>query len=147
MSPIIEKLKGIPIGKIISKELKVKGISQRKFAHSLSMHPQTLNAIIKGRRELTLEMSLNMERAFEFEEGTLLILQTFARIEDFKKQKESIGKPTPPNIRRIVFWDTDFDKIDWIKSKQSVIKRVLERGNEFEKREILDYYNIKSEKS
>jgi hypothetical protein len=32
------------------------------------------------------------------------------------------------------------EKIDWEKQKKAVIKRVFERGNEIEKREIIRFY-------
>jgi hypothetical protein len=39
-----------------------------------------------------------------------------------------------------LFWDTNFDKIDWIAKKTAVIKRVFERGNEEEIQEIIRFY-------
>ena len=36
---------------------------------------------------------------------------------------------------------TDISKINWIKEKESVIKRILERGNNLEKEEINRFYN------
>ena len=47
-----------------------------------------------------------------------------------------------PRLRRILFWDTDMDKIDWTKQKKAVIKRVRERGNFQEKKEIAEFYHI-----
>lgn len=45
--------------------------------------------------------------------------------------------------RRILFWDTDFDKIDWGKSRNFVIARVIERGNREEQEEIARFYGIR----
>ena len=47
-----------------------------------------------------------------------------------------------PDVRRILFWDTDFDSIDWAANKESVISRILDRGNDTEKAEIARYYGI-----
>ncbi len=44
------------------------------------------------------------------------------------------------NLRRSLFWDTDFDKIDWDFNAQAVIDRVLQMGTLEEFKEILKYY-------
>jgi hypothetical protein len=41
-----------------------------------------------------------------------------------------------PHIRKILFGDTNFDKINWDKYKKAVIQRVSERGNKEEINEI-----------
>jgi hypothetical protein len=43
-------------------------------------------------------------------------------------------------IREILFWDTDFNKLDWQQYKSSIIKRIFERGNDMEIREIISFY-------
>lgn len=50
-----------------------------------------------------------------------------------------------PKVRPILFWDTDFYKIDWERQKSAVIKRIKERGNAEEKKEIANFYNINPE--
>ncbi|MBW8200280.1 hypothetical protein [Flagellimonas abyssi] len=45
-----EKYKGIHQGLILERELKKKSLKQRPFALSINEHPQTINAIVKGRR-------------------------------------------------------------------------------------------------
>jgi len=59
---------------------------------------------------------------------------------------ESEKKSTPnlDKLRRVLFWDTSFDKIDWDKNKRAVIKRVLERGNTTEIDEITSFYGVKT---
>lgn len=42
----------------------------------------------------------------------------------------------------MLFWDTDFDKIDWGRYRNSIIQRVLEKGNEEEREEIIRFYGI-----
>ncbi|WPU93730.1 hypothetical protein SNE25_30900 [Mucilaginibacter sabulilitoris] len=54
----------------------------------------------------------------------------------------NINRPDISKLRRILFWDTDFDKIDWQRQKNAVIRRVWERGNEDEKKEIQRFYGI-----
>ena len=136
----IDLLKGIHPGKIIDRDLKRKSISQREFAKQINEHSQTLNAIITGRRNITTEMAIKIEKMFGYDEGFLLILQVLYNIAKYKE--DSRKKRKAPNIRTIIFWDTDFKTIDWEKNKYAVIKRVLERGNDKEIEEIAKYYNI-----
>jgi antitoxin HigA-1 len=46
----------------------------------------------------------------------------------------------PKNLRKSLFWDIDFSKINWEKQFKAVIERVYERGNELEKSEIVKFY-------
>lgn len=136
----IDLLKGIHPGKIIDRDLKRRSISQREFAKQINEHSQTLNAIITGRRNITTEMAIKIEKMFGYDEGFLLILQVLYNIAKYKE--DSRKKRKAPNVRTIIFWDTDFKTIDWEKNKYAVIKRVLERGNDKEIEEIAKYYNI-----
>lgn len=138
----IDILKGIHPGKIIGRDLQKRNLSQRTFAASIGQHSQTLNAVITGRRNLTTEMALKIEQAFGYEEGFLLTLQAFYEIAAYKNRMASDSVSGTPAIRRSLFWDTDFDTIDWGRHKRAVIGRVLERGNEAEKREIARFYGI-----
>ena len=138
----IDILKGILPGKIISRELKQRAISQRAFASAIKEHSQTLNAIIAGRRRMTTEMALKIESALGFEEGFLLTLQIYHDIAEYKNVHNSNSVSGIPNVRRCLFWDTDFDKIDWGKYKECIINRVLERGNQEEIAEIARFYGM-----
>lgn len=129
-------------GKIISRELKRRKLSQRRFAESIHEHSQTLNAVITGRRRLTIEMAIKIDEALGYEEGFLLTLQTFYDIAQHKAQKASETVDGVPNIRKILFWDTDFERIDWGTYKKYVIGRVLERGTKEEINEIRRFYKI-----
>lgn len=142
MKSKIEILKGIHPGKIIDRDLRKRHLSQRAFAASIGEHSQTLNAVIAGRRNLTTEMALKIEQAFGYEEGFLLTLQAFHEIAAYKNRMASDSVDGVPDIRRSLFWDTDFDRIDWGRYKSAVIARVSERGNDAEKAEIARFYGI-----
>jgi hypothetical protein len=45
-----------------------------------------------------------------------------------------------PNLPRRLFWDCNFDKIDWEKGYLSVIARVIERGDKEELEEMVRFY-------
>lgn len=138
----INILKGIAPGKLIGRELEKRSISQRAIASKLGVHSQTLNAVIMGRRQLTTEVALKLESALDIPEGFLLTLQAYYNIEQYKRHEASASISGIPNIRRILFWDTDFDKIDWGVYKKYVVERVMERGNEQEKQEIMRFYGL-----
>jgi len=48
--------------------------------------------------------------------------------------------PDFTKLRRIIFWDTKTENIDWETQKDSVILRVFERGNDIERNEIIRFY-------
>ena len=99
MKSRIDILKGIHPGKIIGRDLKKRNLSQRSFAAS---------------------------KAFGYEEGFLLLLQTYYEIAEYKNGQKSRAISGTPTIRRSLFWDTDFDTLDWGRYRESVIARVLE---------------------
>lgn len=138
MERLIEKYKGIHPGVILERELKKKNLKQAPFALSLQIYPQTLNAITKGKRGITPELSLKIDRALGLEEGTMHILQAYYEIQKIKFKNSQ--RPDLSILRKALFWDTDIDKIDWEQQYKSVIKRVFERGNLQEKEEIIKFY-------
>lgn len=138
----IENIKGMHPGALIKHELIKKKISQRKFAASIDEHWQILNAVINEKRGISLGTALKIEKEFGYQEGFLMILQVYYDIEKQKQKEIRKGLKGIPNVRRILFWDTDFDSIDWAASKESIISRVLERGSEEEKSEIARYYGL-----
>lgn len=141
----IENVKGMHPGALIKHELNRKKISQRKFAASINEHWQILNAVINEKRGISLGTALKVEKEFGYDEGFLMILQVYYDIEKQKQKQIRSTLKGVPAIRRIIFWDADFDSIDWAASKESVISRVLERGTEEEIAEIARYYGMNIE--
>ncbi|MFT4072106.1 MAG: HigA family addiction module antitoxin [Dysgonamonadaceae bacterium] len=138
----LDTYKGISPGKIIDRRLKKLNLSQRALARKIGEHSQSINAVITGRRSLTTELSIKIERALGYEEGFLLALQAYYSVAEYKRKEASSSVLGIPNIRKILFWDTDFDKIDWGRYRKAVIQRVFERGNDSEKEEIIRFYGI-----
>lgn len=58
----------------------------------------------------------------------------------FLKNIFKARKGDKPNLPPRLFWDSNFDKIDWQTMYLAVIDRVIERGNEDEWDEIVRYY-------
>jgi len=132
-------IKGVHPGLILNYELTKRKIAKGRFALSLSEYPQTLVSITKGKRNMNTALAMKIEKSLGMEEGYFMILQVFYEIEK-EKNKQDNKHPDLTKIRRVLFWDTDFDKIQWEKHKRSVIKRVFERGNQEEHQEIIRFY-------
>lgn len=92
----------------------------------------------QGKRKMNTDLALKIEKALSIEEGFFMTLQVFYEIKEFKKKQ--ILHPDFTKLRRIIFWNTKMDNIDWETQKNSVLKRVFERGNEIEKNEIIRFY-------
>lgn len=142
MTELTSAYKGIHPGKIIEWNLKKKHLSQRDLAEKIGEHYQTINAVIKGRRSLTIETSLKLDSFLGFDDGFFYMLQAYYEVNQYRKALLSSTVTGVPDIRRILFWDTDFDKIDWGKSRNFVISRIMERGNRKEQEEIARFYGI-----
>jgi plasmid maintenance system antidote protein VapI len=140
MTKEFERYKGIHPGAVIERELNKKKLSQRPFALSLPEHPQTFNAITKGKRDLNTALALKIEKALGLEEGTLMVLQVYHDIRKERQKQNALIHPDFSIINKALFWDTDINKIDWEKYYKAVIRRVFERGDEAEKQEILRFY-------
>jgi plasmid maintenance system antidote protein VapI len=140
MGATLEKYRGIHSGMILERELKKRNIKKGPFALSLQEYPQTLNEVTKGKRGMTPALSLKIDKALGLEEGTMLILQAYYEIKKEKQKEGSEHHPDLSVIRKILFWDTDINKFDWVKQYKYVIQRIFERGNDQEKNEILSFY-------
>ncbi|NGY37164.1 hypothetical protein FQU23_006505 [Flavobacterium sp. XN-5] len=67
-----------------------------------------------------------------------MTLQVFYDIKEAKKDKSY--QPDMSKLRKVPFWDTTFDRIDWKQNKIAVVKRVFSRGTEIEQEEIIRFY-------
>ncbi len=141
MLPKIEKIKGVHPGAVLRRELKRRGIQSKLFALSLGEYPQTINAISIGRRGINPALSIKLGHALGVDDEYFALLQAYYDIE--KERKILLENQTKPNlakIRKILFWDTDITKIDWQKNRRAIIRRIFERGNDSEIKEIISFY-------
>ncbi len=144
MKTILDTIKGIHPGYVLERELEKRDLRKGQFALSLGEFPQTLTAITKGKRRMNTALALKIEKLLAIEEGYFMVLQVYYDIEQEKKKEKQLNaqKPNLGLLRKVLFWDTDIEKIDWQKQKKAVIKRIFERGNEEEKKEISRYYGF-----
>jgi len=132
-------IKGIHPGLILERELKKRNLHKGPFAISLKEYPQTLVSITKGKRRMNNNLAMKIEEALGIEEGFFMTLQVFYDIKVLKDKQHKL-QPDYAKLRRVLFWDTKMENIDWEKQKNEVIKRVFERGNEIEKGEMIRFY-------
>ncbi|WP_134091898.1 plasmid maintenance system antidote protein [Olivibacter sp. XZL3] len=141
MKSAIEKYKGIHPGLILEHELKKRKIAKNQFAAAVDQQRQTLNAITKGRRKLPVELSFKIDKQLGYAEGTMLMMQTYYEIEDYRKRQRRANRTFELNkLRKGLFWDTDINKLDSEKHATAIIRRIFERGNGDEKKYITEYY-------
>ena len=135
----IDILKGVHPGLFLEHELRRRKLRKVAFAKSINEHPQTIIAIMKGKRRMNTKLALKIEKLFNLKEGFLMVLQVFYDI-SLLKDKNQRSHPDLNRLRSVLFWDTNINTIDWEKQKSAVIKRVFERGNQEEKDEITRFY-------
>ena len=140
MKDKIEILKGLHPGVFLQRELNRHKLKSGHFAESIGEHPQTVSAIIRGRRSMNIPLSLRIENALGLEEGLLMTLQVYYDIAEEKRRLSLSNRPNVTKFRSTLFWDTAFDKIDFMAHKRYVINRVFERGAEEEIQEIIRFY-------
>jgi antitoxin HigA-1 len=138
MKTELKSFKGVPPGAYLDWLLKKRGIPKSRLALEVGEYPQTLGAIIKGKRKLNTLLALRIEKNLGLEEGFLMQLQIFHEIKEENLRTQR--KPDISKFRPSLFWDTNINTIDWIKFKRAIIERVLQRGNDREIEEIGKFY-------
>lgn len=139
MLPELSKIKGIHPGAIIRREIKLRGLKKNELASAVGEHPQTISSILKEKRGINPKLSIRLSHIFDCDEEYFMMLQACYEVKSQVKQHKNVT-PDLSKIRKILFWDTDFNKIDWVRNRSAIIKRILERGNEIELKEIISFY-------
>lgn len=94
---IKDKLDPIHPGEILLEEfLNPMGISQYRLAKDISVPPRRINEIVHGKRGVSADTSLRLERYFGLSEGFWLRLQ--ARY-DLEVEKDRLGERLEKEVR------------------------------------------------
>jgi plasmid maintenance system antidote protein VapI len=133
-------LKGIHPGIVLERELAKRKLGRGRFAISVDEFPQTIGAIINGKRDMNAALALRIEQKLGLEEGFFMMLQVFYEIEVEKRKQRDKDPQAMPKLRSVLFWDTKPEMIDWQKQKKAVIRRVFEGGNDQEREEVTRFY-------
>jgi len=137
----LTKFNGIHPGAVLKRELKNRGIKPTDLASEVREHKQTISAILNERRGINANLSVKLAEYFQIDPSFYMQLQAAYEVKQILKRQQLANQtPNLSIIRKVLFWDTNFDKIDWIAKKTAVIKRVFERGNEEEIQEIIRFY-------
>lgn len=139
MLPELSKIKGIHPGAILSREIKLRGLKKYELAIAVGEHPQTISSILSEKRGINPKLSIRLGQILGIDEDYFMILQASYEVKKLAKHDKNVT-PELNKIRKILFWDTDFNKIDWVRNQSAIIKRIFERGNEMEIKEIISFY-------
>jgi len=141
-------MRSVPAGKILETILKKKNLTQKELADIANEYPQRIYDFIKGKRKFTIKASLAIEKALGIDiEGFFVKLQTNHEIYCYVTELELLIHPDLSQLSKALFWDTRIEKINWVKNKAWVIKRVFEYGNDPEIKEIIRFYGKDTVKS
>ena len=147
MNDELSLIKGLHPGIYLDYQLKKRKLAKGRFALSVNEYPQVIGQITKGKRRMNIPLALKIEKALGMEEGYLMLLQVYHDIREEKRRQHKPIHPDLSKLRRVLFWDTKMDDIDWVQQKSAVIERVHERGSQEEIDEIDRFYNSEAFKS
>ena len=77
------------VGEVIKGRITELGISQMELAARVGGHFQTISAIINGKREATIPLSVRIDEALGFPSGTIALAQTRYQVEKEVNEKQS----------------------------------------------------------
>ena len=93
------------VGEVIRGRIAELGISQTELAARVGEHFQTISAIINGKREATISLSVRIDEALDLPSGTIALAQTRYLVskEISEKQTESMkeGIWSKAHIKRV----------------------------------------------
>lgn len=143
MLPDISTIKGIHPGAILKRELKACGMKSNELAELVNEYTQTISAILNERRGVNPGLSIKLGQQLGVPEDYFMQIQaTYDVQKEMERTNQNNRIPNLKKIRKVLFWDTDFNQLDWEKNKSAIIKRIFERGNDQEISEIIDFYGL-----
>ena len=77
------------VGEIIRQRIAEMGISQTELAARVGEHYQTISAIINGKREATIALSVRIDEVLDFSPGTVALAQTRCKISKELKERQA----------------------------------------------------------
>ena len=134
----------IPCGAVLDRIRTKEHLTQRELASRSEIPYQRINDFIANRRRISPENSLKLEKALGVDYQCFFYqVQTNYEIFIATKRLSESSTPDKSKYRTALFWDTDFDNLDWQRNSEWIIQRVFEYGNESEIKETISYYGKK----
>lgn len=131
----------IPCGAILDRIMTKEHFTQRELASRSEIPYQRINDFIANRRRISPENSLRLEKVLGIDYQCFFYqIQTNHEIYLATKRLSEQQQPDKSKYRRTLFWDTNFDTLDWQRNSDWIIQRVFEYGNENEIQETIRYY-------
>lgn len=139
MLPEIHEVAGLHPGLIIKREMHKRSIGIAEMASILKENFATISAFVNGTAKMDIQF---LQKLADFFEMPLNYFTKLQEAHDLKTSHKKCSQKTPnlKIMRKILFWDTDINLIKWEEYKGSVIRRVFQRGNFSEKKEIVRFY-------
>lgn len=146
MIPAFSKIKGVHPGAVLKRELKLLGLKKCQLAQELGEFPQTVGAILNEKRGINPKLSIKLGRRFNVPDDYFMMLQASFEVKNAGVEA-SAKTPDLGIIRKALFWDTDFEKLNWSSQSKPILKRVFERGNDAEMAEMIRFYGYRKVKA
>ncbi|MBO4614903.1 MAG: helix-turn-helix domain-containing protein [Bacteroidales bacterium] len=141
MYDIYLKYHHIPFGAILDRIRTKEHLSQRELASRSGIPYQRINDFIANRRRISPENSLRLEKALGIDFQCFFYqAQTNYDIYMATKQLLELPSPSRSKFRKTLFWDTDYDALNWQHNCEWIIQRVFDYGNETEIKETIRFY-------
>ena len=140
MFPELEKIPRTPPYALILWALNRLKLSVEKVSFRSGISMEIFQEILDNKKEIDIILSEKLAKGFQIEDVDYFFNVQKSWNKELEYQKQPKPTPNLANIRPYIFWDTIFEKIDWIRAEKGIIQRIFERGNEFEKQEIISFY-------
>ena len=134
----------IPCGAVLDRIRTKVHLTQRELASRSEIPYQRINDFIANRRRISPENSLKLEKALGVDYQCFFYqIQTNYEIFVATSHLSEQSQPDKTKYRKALFWDTNFDTLDWRRNSEWIIQRVFEYGNESEIEETIRFYGKK----
>ena len=131
----------IPCGAVLDRIRTKAHLTQRELALRSEIPYQRINDFIANRRRISPDNSLRLEKALGIDYQCFFYqIQTNYEIFLATNHISEHSQPDTTKFRKALFWDTDFETLDWQRNSKWIIQRVFEYGNENEIEETIRYY-------
>ena len=131
----------IPCGAVLDRIRTKAHLSQRELASRSEIPYQRINDFIANRRRISPDNSLKLEKALGIGYQCFFYqVQTNYEIYVATNHLLEQSQPDKSKFRKALFWDTDFETIDWQRNSEWIIQRAFEYGNENEIKETIRFY-------
>ena len=137
--PKLDKVKGTHPGSVLKWALERDRMRSSELADSIGEHRQTISAILKEKRNINPSISIKLSSYFDVPSDYFMMLQASYDVKQLLIENK-VRSLDPTKFRKVVFWDTNMEELDWDKNSKFIIQRVMERGNKQEIQEIVSHY-------